>query len=1296
MAKLRNTIIKLCSFVFAVCAAFAIATIPQAKTVDAQEDASFKVNGASVYKYDGADEGKIGLRFEAEFNTAWLDAHSAEKKYTFGIIIAPTANFEAAEAVGAEKPWSDNNNPTQNMEAVDGINFIRIQNTAVPNGDKIYASIRFDDDSLKAAIAEYRDVEDVNEIEQSDVDDLRANFYKQSYTAVAYASYGSEVVYLPRYTTTMRETAAKTYALGVDKGNANDKALALPYLGLTNDDVYSQTAYVLQSDKKVVVDSAENYEATESTMIVADGKVLKLGTDYTIENGDIVLTETKASNTVETVIVIDDTMLNVVEVAYVDVALSTAQEVADYFALDEEADSALDQETKSNDLSAVLTQDIDMAGITLSNYVSFDYTGSFDGRGHVLSNVTVQTINPDAEKPNTTTYSLFGNVKSSAVIKNVAFSDIKSVDHQLNAAVLGYSFAGLLENVYVSYSVDNKSTTGLFVTANSGTMENVVIVDNYDISDFNKNAYIDTYVSAWGISPISRRLGSSSATFKNVQVISRRPINYYSEDSKSFDVTYTTDEGSAATVDKWGAYCVYAENETELFVEFEYFYRSTTDKTGPGLGLNRDTATVQDTVGCGKTIVKGGIRRYDDMEAFIADGANAENRAKLIATGFWKEDDKGSIVWANSANISEQGEYVGEVDYDASTGILYSTAWNGGKISYVILDGAVLTKENGGLVLDGENNIVGIHAKANADDEDPGIAYRTNGDSSNVINYEGKLSICVDNKVYNIRKVNYYTKLIFNANDLREAVGCNVKYEVRTYTADEATDRETELNGKGYFVATTKSGSNYYEGVYNAGIYKMMADVNMYHEDKNNPENSGPKGIGYTDNPLDSNSEIGGFVGYFDGNGYTIVNFKPDAQGLFGRVSTYVAGNVVAGTNVTAGRRYVDCEPVIKNLALTDVITTYYDETNFYATPILANLLGTNMGYAPPHTTTVENIYVTVSSESTALGNFITQIGGAVKINNLYLVNTNEFGMEKQDNNKFRLTDDPSRANVTIDSDTKIYNLFTNYGKANNYEGVLFGHAYTDVSKAPDQSGDAIKKSVDSITSTYVVTTMPISYYTYGTPFKYTYSDSYLCVKTDAEKGVVLPKENLYKLGQVSVTENKACMAIAYAANEEVGNIPVMYGIKKSVIDDVKAAYNTTQTLPANNSNTAFMCDSCGEIAFNHADYRTVKAGTACCYTYNDVACNGKFEAASKYKVPGSTGQFNTPVLYTFTYHTAADMGEYYSNNNGAWKLKFVMKYADVEAMKKANNDYSSFTGEAGNGLWNVVEGELKWVGRVA
>ena len=90
MNKFRSILIKTFSVAFAVCAAFAIATMPKAVTVSAADEASFKVNGTSICTYDVQGESKVGLRFEAEFNTAWLSENPAEK-YTFGMIIAPTA-----------------------------------------------------------------------------------------------------------------------------------------------------------------------------------------------------------------------------------------------------------------------------------------------------------------------------------------------------------------------------------------------------------------------------------------------------------------------------------------------------------------------------------------------------------------------------------------------------------------------------------------------------------------------------------------------------------------------------------------------------------------------------------------------------------------------------------------------------------------------------------------------------------------------------------------------------------------------------------------------------------------------------------------------------------------------------------------------------------------------------------------------------------------------------------------------------------------------------------------------------
>ena len=1278
--KLRNTLIKMFSLVFAVCAAFAIATMPTAKTVNAQEEASFKTNESSILVYEGEDEGKVGLKFEAEFNTAWLSANPAEK-YTFGMIVAPTANFTA---------WDGDVAPTANMEAVDGVNIIRIQNSQLSAGATFGASILFDDESLKATIAEKLEIE-VADVTPEQLANLKEEVYVQSYSAVAYATFGEEIVYLDKVDTSMREAAISVLPSAIANEDFNVVNVALTFIGITEDDMYDASAYV--DGNKLVVDGGDEFTFEESDVIVANDKVLKLGAGYSLDNGVVSFDE--VDNTATFIYVIKDTSIIGMEIDYPDVVLADKDDVVDFFTNKEKMIYSEANKAHYNTKTAVLANDIDLEGVIFHNYTSVYFSGTFDGRGHVLSNLTVQTIDPDAKK--NTSYGLFGNIQEDGIIRNVAFSDAKTVDHQANGSLIAYGFSGLMENVYLSYSVDNQSRSGMFVLAEKGLMRNMVIVDNYYDPNFSVDDYIVENNSAWGVSPIVRSMSEKSSTFENVQVISRKPLSYVSNGSNVFEVTYTdpvvddpetTDKDETAPAKmNWGARFAYAENETELWYDFEYFYNEAgTNEYGfsLGLGLEAGTANVENTLETGKTIRYSGIRRYDDMAALMADEANNSNKDSLLNSGFWKVVDD-EIVWANDANIAAPCAFVNEVDYDASTGILYTTAWNGETVEKITINGVVLTaEENGGLVLDNEQNIIGIRAKVSANDEIVGIDYKTNyNNASNVIKYDGTLRVYTDNQVYAIRNINYYTQLIFDATDLREAVGYNVDYSVVDLGAEDSeTERELAVDGKkGYIVATTKYSNKYYEAVYNVGIYKMMNNVDME-----------KTSIGYTNNTIVMGDKIGGFVARFDGNGYAIQNYKADQQGLFGRMS-----NTVSGNEVKTSERYFKSAAKIENLAIIDVITTYWDETQLQETPILALTAGHDSYTAGYSDTIINNIYVTVSSESTALGNFITQIGGNVKINNLYLVNTNEFGMEAQDNNKFRLTDDPSRASATIASDAKIYNLFTNYGKnVKNLEGVLFGHAYTNVSNAPAQTWEVIQGSLDDITNTHVVTTMPISYFTYGTPFAYTYTNSYLCVKTDAEKGVVLPKEDLYKLGQVSVTEGKAYMAIAYAANETVGNIPVMYGIKQSVIDDVKAAYAATSTIPPNNSNTAFMCDTCGEIAFNLTGHRTVKAGTACCYTYSDVACTGKFVAAADYKVPGSTGQFNTPVLYTFTYHTSADMGEYYSHSNGAYKLKNVKKYADAQAMKAANNDYSSFTGETGNGLWEVVEGELIWVGRVA
>ena len=598
MTKFRKTVIKICSLLCLACTAFALSTIPSAKTVNAADD-NFKVNGTSIYAYDVEGESKVGLRFEAEVTDDWFKGKTADK-YTFGMIIAPTANFTA---------FNSEENPAYNMAQVDGFNFIRIQNKAKSEiTEKVfYAGILFDDDSLIGII------EDINDKNGTPVNDemvlqqlanLKGNIFKQSYSAVVYATYNGNTDYLTRYDTTMRETAAKTYSLGVAKNDEESKDLALPYLGVTEGDVYTQSAYVALTDNKLVVDSAENFEIKEGDLIIGGCKIL----NYDIVDGAVVLENVKSAKTVETVVIFRDTDINIVEVTYTDVALSTPEDVVDYLMSEDWEYSSAAQAYIANK-SAVLANDIDMSAETLYNYSRVNFSGTFDGRGHVLSNVTLDILK--ASSGNSSSFSLFGVITATGVVKNVAFDNIKAVDVNPNAGLLGYTFSGKLENVYVSIAVDNKARTGLFVQMSGGNMKNVVVMDNGYDTGFNIDDYMSDYYGVSGISTISRLIPSNKPTFENVQIISQRPINYNSS-STNYDATYNAavaddpateeDETQPATIKDWGARFVYGENEVDVWYQFDYFYRSATDATKPGLGLVEGEANVANTKNGGKTI----------------------------------------------------------------------------------------------------------------------------------------------------------------------------------------------------------------------------------------------------------------------------------------------------------------------------------------------------------------------------------------------------------------------------------------------------------------------------------------------------------------------------------------------------------------------------------------------------------------------------------------------------------------------------------------------------------------------
>ena len=79
---------------------------------------------------------------------------------------------------------------------------------------------------------------------------------------------------------------------------------------------------------------------------------------------------------------------------------------------------------------------------------------------------------------------------------------------------------------------------------------------------------------------------------------------------------------------------------------------------------------------------------------------------------------------------------------------------------------------------------------------------------------------------------------------------------------------------------------------------------------------------------------------------------------------------------------------------------------------------------------------------------------------------------------------------------------------------------------------------------------------------------------------------------------------------------------------------------------------------------------------------------------PGYLGLWGDVKSYIWTFH---DLSGYVNKpvktdgTSGIWVFSGVKKYDTPALMAQDGNDYSSFTGETGNGCWKVVDGALTW-----
>ena len=570
------------------------------------------------------------------------------------------------------------------------------------------------------------------------------------------------------------------------------------------------------------------------------------------------------------------------------------------------------------------------------------------------------------------------------------------------------------------------------------------------------------------------------------------------------------------------------------------------------------------------------------------------------------------------------------VTYEASTGTLMTTAIEG-VISGANVGEEILDTTNGGIVIDGSN--VTFRAKTSLEDTSAGIPFMWNKDGeSNVF----EITVKTDVNTYVFTNVSYWSIVIDNVDELKQAMGYNVDYTAENLGSTAGT---TTLNGNILSVAVLDGSTNYL-GKYNVGLYRLGADIDMNKTD-----------IGYTSNTLTS-STLGGYAALLDGYGYSITNFKPSTHGLVGAMNSfnrgYHVGNVFGSDN-----RSIPFVPTVRNIAFENVITTV-------ETPVIA-ILSSHIKNYVGHPPVIENVYVNYSSESTGSAGIIGRVSRGTKTNNVYVVNNNDFGQFVELDGTFKFNDRDGA--VTIPESKVLYNPLSTTDARNS---SLFG-------RIGESNNTYAAEVVSNTTNVYVVSKLPLMHFNGETLQK---TASY-----PTSRKLPLSLYLTFKGGYNST--GKQVRAYGYAANETVATIPTIYAFKENFIAEF-ATHRDTLNADGKLASKMFgyYCSVCYEPTF--AGLSETAEGSAC--TLTDSCTGTLIKVASNF--------WSCPAIYEWTLpNLATEAGSEFKLTNGTIKFTGAYKYNTVDDMKSANLEFASFIGETGNGLWKVVEGELIWVG---
>lgn len=393
---------------------------PASATAADSTGAFYMDKGAAV----SLAEGYGGIRWTTVVSEEWL-ADNADATLYFGTLVAPVDSVDelTIEAAKAE------NSTIVNVGAGD---------ISTAEGDATYYSAIAYDSILQAYTAQYPN---------ADTTDVLKKAYALELTARSYALVDGEVVYADAVDTT--RSARQVANMAILSGESAKKSQTVQdrvegYVG-TMDHTEGEVIYDLSSNNPV----ATQYTGAGTEIVIGAKRV-----NGTIANGIVTLAADQDIPYGETwVSVFDDNGVYSVPAVVATKVLTKAED----FAIFKANNDTWDGTGTLTEGYYILGNDIDARnydygdgakGLNSANISmwagasggDFGFTGTFDGRGHVVEGITVNT------------YGIFGAAKN-ATIKNVAFTNVlcgTSSESSLYGTILGgFIVNSTVENVYI-------------------------------------------------------------------------------------------------------------------------------------------------------------------------------------------------------------------------------------------------------------------------------------------------------------------------------------------------------------------------------------------------------------------------------------------------------------------------------------------------------------------------------------------------------------------------------------------------------------------------------------------------------------------------------------------------------------------------------------------------------------------------------------------------------------------------------------------------------------------------------